>query len=383
MMPVIVALKASVILLLGSALFVLLRGARPSQRHLIAAFTLAVALLVAVPFPGGVVVESRAVTFVTEAEFAAGGDSNIFAWVRFVWLIGAALVLFRFVAGIVYLTWMSRRARPENYGGVLVRVTDISAPLVWGWTHPLVLVPMSFPSWPERRRQMALCHERAHVTRGDLWTGLLAVAAQCLYWYNPLVWWLSSRLREQQELACDERVLDSGVDSSEYASMLAEFAKPSFAPAILGCAMASGPSLLRRRIENIISERRRPGRRRWNPALHLALIVLLAAGTGAAIASDEEVYKIGGDVTAPHIVHKVEPNYTATDRRSRTQGTVVLSVIIGTNGRTHDISVVKSLSRGLDEQAQKAVSKWRFEPAKKNGKPVAVTAHIEVNFRLL
>lgn len=53
------------------------------------------------------------------------------------------------------------------------------------------------------------------------------------------------------------------------------------------------------------------------------------------------------------------------------------------NGNTRDIRVTRPLGLGLDEKAIEAVSKWRFRPAMKNGRPVAVQAQVEVNFRLL
>ena len=61
---------------------------------------------------------------------------------------------------------------------------------------------------------------------------------------------------------------------------------------------------------------------------------------------------------------------------------VVLWMVVGVDGRAHDITVARSLGHGLDEQAVKAVQKWRFEPAKRKGKPVPVQINVEVKFRL-
>ena len=61
---------------------------------------------------------------------------------------------------------------------------------------------------------------------------------------------------------------------------------------------------------------------------------------------------------------------------------MVLFVVVGADGRTHDIRVQRYLGLGLDEKAIEAVRTWKFEPAKKDGQAVAVQVNIEVNFRL-
>jgi TonB family protein len=68
---------------------------------------------------------------------------------------------------------------------------------------------------------------------------------------------------------------------------------------------------------------------------------------------------------------------------ARLAGTVVLSIVIGTDGLAHDIQVGRGLGLGLDEKAAEAVGKWTFQPGAKDGQPVPVAATIEVNFRLL
>ncbi len=95
------------------------------------------------------------------------------------------------------------------------------------------------------------------------------------------------------------------------------------------------------------------------------------------------VYRIGGDVSQPTLVLKIEPEYSEQARKAKYSGTVLLSVIIDANGTPRDIHVVRPLGLGLDEKAVEAVSKWRFHPAMKGGKAVAVLAQVEVNFRLL
>jgi TonB family protein len=98
--------------------------------------------------------------------------------------------------------------------------------------------------------------------------------------------------------------------------------------------------------------------------------------------SQEKVFSAGQDgATAPRLVHRELPEYTAEARNERIQGTVVLNVIVGPDDRAHHIVVAKGLGFGLDEKAMECVQQWRFEPGKKDGEPVAVKAMIEMNFR--
>ena len=94
------------------------------------------------------------------------------------------------------------------------------------------------------------------------------------------------------------------------------------------------------------------------------------------------VYRIGGGVSAPRLIYGPDPEFSEEARKANYQGTVVLWVIVGTDGRTHEIRVQRPLGMGLDEKAIEAVRVWRFEPARKNGQPVAVQVNVEVNFRL-
>lgn len=94
------------------------------------------------------------------------------------------------------------------------------------------------------------------------------------------------------------------------------------------------------------------------------------------------VYHVGGGVTAPHLIYGPEPEFSEEARKAKYQGTVVLQVVVGTDGRTHDIRVAQSLGMGLDEKAVEAIREWKFEPSRKDGVPVAVLVDIEVNFHL-
>ncbi len=104
-------------------------------------------------------------------------------------------------------------------------------------------------------------------------------------------------------------------------------------------------------------------------------------GSGGGIGGG--AYRIGGGVSAPAVLSKVEPEYSEEARKAKFQGTVMLYIEVDENGKPKNLRVVRPLGLGLDEKAIEAVSKWRFRPGFKDGKPVTVAATVEVNFRLL
>jgi TonB family protein len=94
------------------------------------------------------------------------------------------------------------------------------------------------------------------------------------------------------------------------------------------------------------------------------------------------VYSVGGGVSAPRVLYQPEPEFSEEARKAKYQGVVGLNVIVGADGRIHQAQVVRSLGMGLDEKAIEGVKLWKFEPAKKDGRPVAVAVYVEVDFHL-
>jgi periplasmic protein TonB len=89
-----------------------------------------------------------------------------------------------------------------------------------------------------------------------------------------------------------------------------------------------------------------------------------------------------GGVSEPRVIYRPEPEYSDEARKLRVQGTVTIAAIIDTQGRPQGLRVIQPLGVGLDEKAVEAVRKWRFQPAMKDARPVAVLVNIEVSFRL-
>ena len=99
-------------------------------------------------------------------------------------------------------------------------------------------------------------------------------------------------------------------------------------------------------------------------------------GTGGGL------YRVGGGVSAPTVVYRIEPNYSEDARRARYQGSVVLSAIVRKDGSIEILKVLRGLGLGLDENAVEALRKWKFRPGTRSGEPVDVALNIEINFAL-
>jgi protein TonB len=84
----------------------------------------------------------------------------------------------------------------------------------------------------------------------------------------------------------------------------------------------------------------------------------------------------------PMVIHKADPEYTPEALEAKLAGTVILSLVVDTEGNPTEIKVTKGLGKGLDEKAVECVQKWHFKPGMRNGETLPVKASVEINFRL-
>jgi TonB family protein len=143
-------------------------------------------------------------------------------------------------------------------------------------------------------------------------------------------------------------------------------------------------SLARAAIETARAWRFQAGMIGEVPVASSGTILLECRGPGALTAEpSDSVVRVGGGVSQPSVLFKVDPEYSEEARKAKLNGQVMLSIVVDAEGRAQAIRVVKALGMGLDENAIIAVKQWRFNPGKKDGNPVNVRATIAVNFRLL
>jgi TonB family protein len=111
---------------------------------------------------------------------------------------------------------------------------------------------------------------------------------------------------------------------------------------------------------------------------------VLAAQTQGAQTQDapEVVEKMGPNMSPPRVTYSPPAEFSEEARAAKYQGTCILKLIVGADGNPRNIRVINSIGLGLDEKAMEAVRTWKFKPALKDGKPVAVEIAVEVDFHL-
>ncbi len=142
----------------------------------------------------------------------------------------------------------------------VILVPGIMSPLIWGLGRARLIWPEGvLDHLPESSRQCVLLHELAHLRRRDHWVGWLQLVGACLYWWNPLFWFVSRQVRENAELACDAWVVATLPDGRRaYAEALIEVAQ------VLSQVEAPAPAL------SLGASRRRDFERR--------LVMIMSAG---------------------------------------------------------------------------------------------------------
>jgi beta-lactamase regulating signal transducer with metallopeptidase domain len=97
-----------------------------------------------------------------------------------------------------------------------------TAPLLWAWPRPLVVVPRQLvDDLSQQQLRGIVAHELAHYWRGDHWANLFAMVVRVLLWWNPVVWWAVRELHAAQELCCDAIAIDRcHTNRRSYAAML-------------------------------------------------------------------------------------------------------------------------------------------------------------------
>jgi TonB family protein len=292
---------------------------------------------------------------------------------------------------------------------------ETRGPVVLGLRRPLLLVPEGFLTTENAEEiqtasdedirtasdvdiAAALAHECAHIRRRDFAKNLIYECVAAAVAYHPACWLMRRRIAETRELVCDEMAAGAAGDRAEYAASLLRLATSMAVPSQASQAIGVfDGNILEERIMRLTMDVPKVTKARRIAMAAVATCALLGgAATAAALSFDvtpqdgaaanapvhEKVYKIGGDVSVPSLTYSVDAKFPDAEKNAKNgmQGVAVVELIVDSKGRPRDIRVKRSLRPDFDKCAIDAVRQYKFDPAMRRGKPVAVAITIEVNF---
>lgn len=311
-------------------------------------------------------------------------------WLALAWSVGSLGWLLKLLFGYRALlqqlkpvpeeTWLALRGSLQ---GVTRRRLWLHAdgPAVVCARRTLLVLPENFlQRFNVDERRLILRHELTHMRRGDpLWT-VLANLAAALLWFHPLAWMSLSRFRLDQELACDERVLQQlPHDEARYAHVLLHSAGHVTAPALI--PWLHQPQL-KERLKMIERQRVSSLRRRIG---YPVLVVAIATCAVSVQARPFPQAPLGASSNLSYNA-RLQPRYPQVAVQQKQQGMVMLMVLVDPQGNVqtvdYDPKGSTTTSASLIGAASDAAFKWHFKPAVENGKPIQSYARVPVLFDL-
>ena len=220
--------------------------------------------------------DERAATPNGASSFApAGGPlaeslEGVLPWLSLLWTAGVLLLSARTIGGAVYARRLAREGTREaderwrEKFAVIARRLRVSRPVCLlessivqvptavGWLKPVVLLPASaLTGLTARQLEVILAHELAHIRRHDYLVNLLQTFAETLLFYHPAAWWVSGRVRDEREHACDDVAVGTyGGDALAYARALTQMERLRHTTPRLATAASGGN--LRARVRRLV-----------------------------------------------------------------------------------------------------------------------------------
>jgi TonB family protein len=243
---------------------------------------------------------------------------SIWTSLRWAWIAGGALSAMLLLVGFGRLEWLASRSRRITDGewfdrteqirrefGIGRRITLMQGGhstllVTWGLLSPKLILPPAALQWPADRIRVVLYHELAHVRRGDWIVQLAAELLRAVYWFNPVVWIACGRLRHESEQACDDAVLNQGIDGTAYALNLVDIARDLRQPLWMPAAAITRTSNLERRVRAMLDTRvnRRPVSR-VACAATLLVLLMIAVPLGGLAATQTPSMTLSGSIVDP------------------------------------------------------------------------------------
>lgn len=331
------------------------------------------------------------------------------------YMAGFLLSLAVMISAIIRLVMLIGKGRKERRGLItLVRLDREISPFSWLW-----FIVMGNDD-DKAGCDMVIAHEMSHIRRRHSLDLAVASVICALMWYNPAVWLWRRQLAMAHEYEADSDVVTAGFDMKSYQLLLI---KKAVGPRLQSLANNLTHSKLKKRITMMSKKQSKRGALVRTlavvPAIVGALAVVNIPAVASALdrfsptevqpfgevnqnivvsqASDETVtlaaeksaapddclpeFPGGWDAMARYLMDNL--TYPEQAKKDGLEGRVVVRFKVDTDGSIGDISVIKSLNSVLDSEAIRVVKAMpRWTPGRENGKTVAVSMSIPIEFKL-
>jgi beta-lactamase regulating signal transducer with metallopeptidase domain len=272
--------QGTAVALLLSVAFALLRNRSANARYLIACAAMALmaampAVTLCMPYRAPVALPGAIVLAIPAGGSAAAAlspdwmvllASSARQWTLPLWIVGVVILAIRLLLAWRHVTRLRRSAedaaealaktaaqlaeRMKITRPVRVLMTALAeSPSVVGWLRPVILIPTAaLAGLDAAQLEAILAHELAHIRRHDYLVNILQTVVETLLFYHPAVWWVSSRMRHERELCCDDLAVRYSGDALAYARALTRLERVRVIP---GPAVAANAGSLLYRIQRL------------------------------------------------------------------------------------------------------------------------------------
>ena len=190
------------------------------------------------------------------------------------------------VTGEVELTFrrVAHRLGVQHAVSIL-QSTLVQVPVVVGYLRPAILLPVGvLAELPPSQLEAIIAHELAHVRRHDFLVNLLQTLVETVFFYHPVVWWISRQIRNERENCCDDLAVAAFGDRAEYGRALLALEELRGATPALALGVRDGSLLARiRRLLHGGAPRPSVPRLRSSGATLASIMLLLALGVSLCL----------------------------------------------------------------------------------------------------
>ncbi len=229
------------------------------------------------------------------------------------WLMGMVFFLLKTLGGLLYIQrlktrhlsdvprqWQAALSSLQASLGISSKIKIaasalVKVPMVVGWLRPVVLMPVAaINNLTTAQVEAVLAHELAHIARYDYLVNILQAAVEAMFYFNPAVWWISSRIRTERENCCDDLAVATCGNSVAYAKALVSLQEMHQARPILALSFSKNKNQLLTRIQRILQSPDKKSNAMEKisaTVLLLAAVVLLSLQAQSSFKNSTEIGK--------------------------------------------------------------------------------------------